>query len=77
MGGVCEKFASGSFLHDPAEIHHRDPRAHEAYHPEVMGNEKIAQPPLILDVPEEVEHLCLHGGVKGRDGLIAYDGCGA
>ena len=46
-------------LHDPADIHHRDPLADMLDDAQVMGDEEIGQPKSLLEFEEEVQDLCL------------------
>ncbi len=38
-----------------------------------MGDEEVGIAVLLLQVVEEVEHLCLHGDVEGGDTFVADD----
>ena len=41
-----------------------------------MGNEKISEVSLLLQLPQEVEHLGLYGYVHGADAFVADDELG-
>ena len=44
--GRASSSLDGRQLHDPAEIHHRDPVADVAHHGQVVGDEQVRQPEL-------------------------------
>ena len=63
-------------LHDPADIHHRDPLADVLDHAEVVRDEQIGKPELFLKIEEEVQDLGLDRHVQGGDGLVRNDQTG-
>ena len=73
MGSVVVHLGGGAMLDDPAEVHHRDLVGDVPHHGEVMGDEQVRQPELILQVFEQVDHLALHGHVERRDRLVAHE----
>jgi hypothetical protein len=60
-------------LHDPAEVHHRDARREVAHHREVVADEEVGEPELLLQVLEQVDHLRLDRNVERGDRLVADD----
>ena len=44
-----------------------------AHHGEVVGDEEVGQPPLLLELDEEVEHARLDRDVERRGGLVGDD----
>src|SRR5687767_9561802 len=60
-------------LDDPAEVHHRDAVADVLDHREVVRDEEVGQPELVLQVHQQVDHLRLHRYVERGDGLVADD----
>jgi DNA-binding transcriptional LysR family regulator len=57
-------------LDDLAEIHHRDPVADMGDDGEIMGDEEVGQPQLVLQVHEQVHDLRLNRDVQGGNGLV-------
>ncbi len=58
-------------LHDFPEIHDGDAVADVFYHGEIVGDEKVGEIELFLQINEEVEDLGLDGNVEGGDWFIA------
>src|SRR5439155_24001988 len=58
---------------DVAEIHDEDPVRDVADHVQVVGDEDVCEPELLLEVLEQVEDLRLHGDIERRDRLVAHD----
>ena len=57
-------------LDDPPQIHHRDAVADMADHREIMRDEQIGEPELVLQVFEQVDHLRLDRDVERRNRLV-------
>ena len=72
-GGFDLKLSANGDLDDLPEVHDRDPVRHVPHDAEVVRDEDVGQPELVLEVGEEVEHLRLDRDVKGRDGLVGDD----
>ena len=60
-------------LHDLAEVHHRDLLGDVLHHREVVGDEEIGEPPLLLQVHEQVQDLRLHRDVERGDRLVTHE----
>src|ERR1700730_1946132 len=67
----------GGYLDDFAQIHDRNPVAHVPDNREVMRNENVGQPELLLKVGQQVENLRLDRNVQSRDGLVRDDQLGS
>ena len=63
-------------LDDLAEVHDGDPVAHVADDREVVRDEEVGEPQLVLQVGEQVEDLRLDRDVERRDRLVADDQLG-
>ncbi len=59
-------------LDDLTEVHDRDAVADMFYKIESVGNKKVSQIELFLQLFEEVDDLCLNGNVERRYRLVAY-----
>ena len=64
-------------LDDPSEVHHRDAMADVLHYRQIMGDEQVGQPELVLQVHQEIDHLRLDGDVESRDRLVPGDEVGA
>jgi hypothetical protein len=51
-------------LHDPAEVHHGDPVAHVADHGQVVRDEDVGEPQLLLQLGQQVDDLRLDGDIE-------------
>ena len=60
-------------LDELAAVHHRDPVAHRAHDGEVVRDEEIREPEVVLEVLEQVQDLRLDRDVERRDRLVADD----
>ena len=60
-------------LHDASEVHHQDPLAEMLHHGEVVGDEQIGQPAVMLEVLQQVDDLRLHAHVESADRFVAHD----
>ena len=63
-------------LHDPADIHHRDPFADVLDDAQVVRDEQIREPQPVLQFEQQVEDLGLYRHVQRRDGLVRDDQAG-
>ena len=75
FGSVENRFGGAGF-DDPAEVHHRDPVGDVPDHRQVVADEDVGDPQLLLQVVEQVEHLRLHRQVQRGDRLVADDDVG-
>ena len=71
-----EQGLGGPGLDDAPEIHHGDPLRDLPNHGEVVRDEEVGEPPIALQVGQQVEHLGLHRDVERRDRLVADDEAG-
>ena len=53
-------------FHQFAQIHDGNPVADVLHHGQVVGNQEVGQPKIILEINHQVEHLRLDGDVEGR-----------
>jgi hypothetical protein len=60
-------------FYDLAEVHDGYPVGDMPDYPEVMGDEDIGEPELLLEVREEVQHLGLDRHIEGGDRLVGHD----
>ena len=60
-------------LHEAAEVHDGDAVADVLHDGEVVRDEQVRRPELLLQVGQEVQHLGLYGDVERGDGLVADD----
>jgi len=60
-------------LDDPAEVHHRHAVTDVPHDAEIVCDEQVGQPELLLEVFHQVENLCLDGDVKRRHRLVGDD----
>jgi hypothetical protein len=60
-------------LHDLPEIHHGDAVADVSHDREIVGDEQIAEPELLLQVHQQIEDLRLNRHVERRDRFVADD----
>ena len=70
---VLVDLVRGPDLDDLAQVHHRDPVGDVADDAEVVGDEHVGEPELVLQVLEQVDDLRLDRDVEGRDGLVGDD----
>src|SRR6202166_329145 len=67
------EFARRCGLDDAAEIHHRDAPADMLDDRQVMGDEEISEPDLLLQVLQQIDDLGLDRYIQRRHRLIADD----
>ena len=68
--GFEDELVAGRYLHQLAEVHDRDPIGDVADHREVMCDEYVGQPELVLELLEQVDHLRLDRDVERRHRLV-------
>ena len=73
VAGTGEELLGLGDLDDFPEVHHRDAVAHLADDREVVRDEDVREPEVVLEVVEQVDDLRLDRDVKSRDGLVADD----
>jgi hypothetical protein len=71
MSRMIEHLLSGATLDDPAEIHDGDLICQVLDNAQIVGDEKIRQPQVSLQLGKEIEDLGLYGDVKCTGGLVA------
>ena len=59
------------YFHDAAEVHDRDAVRDVLHHREIVGDEKVAEFQLALQVEKQVQHLALDRDVERRHRLVA------
>jgi hypothetical protein len=64
---------SGAFFDNAAQIHHGNPVCDLSHHREIVRNEEIGEPAMLLEIGEQVEYLSLHRYIERGDRLVAYD----
>ena len=70
---MLEHLVRGAGLDYPAVLHHEDAIAHVVDDAEIVGDEQVAHPQLVLQVGQQVQHLRLDRYVQCRDRLVADD----
>ena len=73
MARLSHDAVTGSGLDDLAQVHDVDPVRHVANDIEVVRDEEVGDPELVLQVSEQVEDLGLDGHVQGADRFVADD----
>ena len=71
--GLVEELLLARQLHGVAEVHDHDRVGDVLDHGEIVADEDVGQAKLVLQLLKQVDDLCLHGDVQGRDGLVADD----
>ena len=56
-----------------ADVHHRHPVADVLDHAQVVGDEEVGQPELLLQIEQQIEDLGLHRDVERGDRLVGHD----
>ena len=64
MRGRANRSVRPGDFDEPSQIHHPDAHRHEAHDGEVVGDQHIAEPELLLQVAQEVEDLRLDRDVR-------------
>ena len=62
---MMEEVVGSAALDDLSFLHHHDAVGHVVDDAEVVGDEKVGEAVLLLEVVEKVEHLCLDADVEG------------
>ena len=70
---VLEQLLVVRELDDVAEIHHRDAVGDVADDGEVVGDEEVGQPELVLEFAHRVQHLGLDRDVERARGFVTDD----
>ena len=70
-----EQFGAWRDLHQAAEIQHRHAIHQVVHHAHVMADEQIRQPPLLLHVAHQIEHLALDRHIQRRKRLVCHNQC--
>jgi len=73
VSGVVVDDGRGSRLHHPAPVEDGDAHRDVPDHGEVVGDEEVAEAQLVLEAPQQAEHLGLHREVERADRLVADD----
>ena len=76
MHRIAEQLATRRELDHAAGAHHRDAVGDIIDDREVVRDEEIGEPDLLLQVLQEIEDLRLDGDVERRDRLVADDELG-
>jgi hypothetical protein len=71
-GPLVELFG-GRHLYDLAQVHDRDAVRHVPHHSQVVSDEDISEVQLVLEVVEQVYHLCADRDVEGGDRFVGDD----
>lgn len=71
--GIGEQAFGRARFHDLAEVQDGDVVADVLDHPEIVGDEQVAEAEIVLQPAQEVEDLCLYRDVEGGDGLVAAE----
>ena len=70
---IVEDLLGRTLLDHLAGVHHADPVAHRADHPEVVGDEQDRGVGVRSQGTHEVEHLGLDGGVEAGGRLVEHE----
>ena len=73
MDRVLQHVADGSDLDDLAEVHHRDPVGDKADRGDVVRDEEIGEPALLLERDQPIQDLGLDRDVERTGGLVQDD----
>ena len=65
-----------TLLDDPPEVHHRDPVAHVAHEREVVRDEEVREPELLLEVAQQVDDIGLDRDVEAAHRLVEHEELG-
>src|SRR5690606_990682 len=71
MAWFSKKICRRSMLDDFSQIHHGDFIRQVAHHREVVRDEQVGKPEIVLKRPEQVEDLRLDRNIERRNRLIA------
>lgn len=67
-----ERLRVGHF-HNQALVYHGDTVTDEAHHGQVVADEQIRQPALLLQLAHEIQHLSADGYIQGGNGFVGDD----
>ena len=70
MGGGCEDFTNRAGLDYTAEIHHRHIIGNVSDYRQVVRNEDVGQPELVLEALQQIDDLCLNRDVESGNGFV-------
>ena len=73
---VVEDRIHRALLDDLAQVHHRHPVGRVVDDRQVVGDEQVGEPVLLLEVLEQVDDLRLDGHVQGRHRLVEHQQLG-
>ena len=65
--GICT-----AVFDDTPFLHYGQMVRHVLYDAKVVGNEQVCETVIFLKVVQKIQHLCLHGDVKGGNRFVAY-----
>lgn len=65
MRGLACESLRGSGLHNPPQVHHYHPVGDQLHHLEIVRDEEVGEPVLLLEVFEEIDYLGSDGNVQG------------
>ena len=69
--GICEYFADGSLLHDPALIQHGDPVADPVDHLHLVGDDHDRHAHLFVDFRQQLQNGAGRIGIQGGGRFVA------
>ena len=72
-GALVDSSSRVADLDDLAQVHHRDPVGDVPDHRQVVGDEQVGQPELVLQVLEQVDHAGLDRHVQRRHRLVEHE----
>ena len=72
MIGAFADLGCGTHLHEPTTVKHGHSVGEMPHDGEVVTDEQVAQPKLLLQAAQQVEDLCLDGQVERADRFVAY-----
>jgi capsid protein len=58
--GIAQNLLCRSFLHDPAQVHHRYTASNLTHHRKIVRDEQVRQTSLALKVGEQIQYLRLY-----------------
>ena len=73
MQRLGEELLGRRLLDDPAQIHDGDVLADVAHHRQVVRDEQVGEPEILLQTHQQVENLRLDRDVERRDRLVGDD----
>ena len=77
MVRVLDDLLGRSDLHDPTEVHDRDPVGDDPGERQVVGDEQVRQPALLAQVEHQPQELRPDRDVEHRHGLVGDDELGS